>query len=186
MPPDVLTFPIGNISGLYYLIPSIGTGRRLVLLERFKLDDWLAAIRRHGCTYAAVPPAALRMLMDTQLQKGDLGNLAALGTGAAPLDPKLQAGFEERFGIPVLIGYGATEFCGVVANWTPEDHKQYGALKRGSVGRARPGVQLRIVDRDTGAVNPADVPGEIEASVPRIGPGFIRTTDLGHLDSDGF
>lgn len=185
-PPDVLSFPIGNISGLYYLVPAIGTGRRLVLLERFKLDDWLGAIRRHGCTYSAVPPAALRMLMDTTLQKGDLGKLAALGTGAAPLDPKLQADFEERFGIPVLIGYGATEFCGVVATWSLEDHKRYGTVKRGSVGRARPGVQLRIVDRETGALNPPGAPGVIEASVPRIGPGFVRTTDLGHLDSDGF
>jgi len=184
--PDILPWPIGNISGLYYLIPAVGTGRRLVLMERFKLDDWLDALRRHGCTYAAVPPAAVRMLLDSGLQAGALGKLAALGVGAAPLDPALQAQFEERFKVPVLIGYGATEFGGVIATWTPEDHTRFAAAKRGSVGRARPGISLRIVDRDTGAECPPGTIGVIEARVPRIGPDFVRTTDLGSLDADGF
>ncbi|MFT3754470.1 MAG: fatty acid--CoA ligase family protein [Pseudoxanthomonas sp.] len=185
-PPDVLPFPIGNISGLYYLIPAVGMGRRLVLLERFKLEHWLDAVRKHGSTYAAVPPAAISMLMDTGLQAGELGKLAAIGVGAAPLDPQLQARFEERFGVPVLIGYGATEFCGVVTTWTPDEHKQFIASKRGSVGRARPGISLRIIDRDSGQVCPIDAIGVIEARVPRIGPEFIRTTDLGRIDADGF
>lgn len=185
-PPDILPWPIGNISGLYYLIPAVGMGRRLVLMERFQLDDWLDALRRHGCTYAAVPPPAVRMLLDSDLKAGELGKLAALGVGSAPLDPQLQARFEERFGVPVLIGYGATEFGGVIATWTPEDHQRHAAAKRGSVGRARPGITLRIVDRDSGAECPPDTVGVIEARVPRIGPDFVRTTDLGRIDADGF
>lgn len=185
-PPDLLPFPIGNISGLYYLIPAVGMGRRLALMERFKLDDWIDTVRRHGSPYAAVPPAAVRMLMDTDLQAGDLGKLAMLGVGAAPLDPQLQARFEERFGIPIIIGYGATEFCGIIATWTPEEHRQFAATKRGSVGRAKPGVELRIIDRETGAACPGDTVGVIEARVPRIGPDFVRTTDLGRIDTDGF
>lgn len=185
-PPDILPWPIGNISGLYYLIPAVGTGRRLVLMERFVLDEWLDALRRHGCTYAAVPPAAVRMLLDSDLQAGELGQLAALGVGAAPLDVALQERFEERFKLPVLIGYGATEFCGVIATWTPEEHQRFAAAKRGSVGRARPGVSLRIVDRESGAECAPGSVGVIEARVPRVGPDFVRTTDLGSLDGDGF
>ena len=185
-PADILPFPIGNISGLYYLIPAIGTGRRLVLLERFNLDNWVDALRRHGCQYAAVPPAAVNMLMDSTLQRGELGRLATLGVGAAPLQPELQDAFETRFGIPILIGYGATEFCGVIANWVPQDHAEFAKRKRGSVGRARPGITLRIVDPQTDQECPTDTVGVIEARVPRIGPDFVRTTDLGRLDADGF
>lgn len=185
-PADILPFPIGNISGLYYLIPAVGTGRRLVLLERFNLENWLDALQRHGCQYAAVPPAAVNMLLDSRLQRGDLGQLAALGVGAAPLAPEVQEAFEDRFGIPILIGYGATEFCGVIASWVPEDHAQYASSKRGSVGRARPGISLRIVDPSTDQECPVDTVGVIEARVPRIGPDFVRTTDLGRLDAEGF
>lgn len=185
-PADILPFPIGNISGLYYLIPAIGTGRRLVLLERFNLDTWVDALRRHGCQYAAVPPAAVNMLMDSNLQRAELGRLATLGVGAAPLQPELQEAFEARFGIPILIGYGATEFCGVIANWVPQDHALFAKSKRGSVGRARPGISLRIVDPQTDQECPTDIVGVIEARVPRMGPDFVRTTDLGRLDTDGF
>lgn len=185
-PADILPFPIGNISGLYYLIPTVGTGRRLVLLERFNLEAWVDALRRHGCQYAAVPPAAVSMLLDSNIQPGGLGRLAALGVGAAPLAPELQEAFETRFGIPILIGYGATEFCGVIANWVPDDHSLFAKSKRGSVGRARPGISLRIVDPETDRECPADTIGVIEAKVPRIGPDFVRTTDLGRLDADGF
>ena len=51
--------------------------------------------------------------------------------------------------------YGATEFAGAIAGWTLKDKKQWGPRKRGSVGRAHHGIELRIVDPDTGAVLPA-------------------------------
>jgi acyl-CoA synthetase (AMP-forming)/AMP-acid ligase II len=86
----------------------------------------------------------------------------------------------------VLTAYGATEFGGVISNWTPELYERYGEAKRGSVGRASANVQLRIVDRETSTVLLPGQIGLIEALVPRMGPEWIRTTDLASLDSDGF
>lgn len=184
--PDIVSFPIGNISGLYYLVPACANATPLVLLEKFNLDAWLQAVQSHRPPFCALPPAGIRMLLDSEVAPQALTGLNAIGVGAAPLPAQTQSEFEQRFGIPILIGYGATEFCGVVAAWALEDHQRHAAAKRGSVGRARPGVILRIVDADSGAVLPAGSVGVIEAQVDRIGPGFVRTTDLGLLDEDGF
>ena len=96
----------------------------------------------------------------------------------------LQAAREHR--IPLLVGFGATEFGGVVANWTLDMHRQHGAAKRGSVGLPRPGVAFRVVDADSGTELPRGTIGILEAKVDRIGPDWIRTTDLASIDTDGF
>lgn len=184
--PDILSFPIGNISGLYYLIPACANHSPLALLERFNLEDWLKALALHRPRFCALPPAAIRMLLDAKVSADALSCLEGVGVGASRLEPATQAEFELHFRVPVLIGYGATEFCGVVAAWTVEEHKQFSVAKRGSVGRARPGVDLRIIDGETGRSLGVDEVGVIEARVDRIGPDFVRTTDLGSLDLDGF
>ncbi|HEX2494922.1 MAG TPA: fatty acid--CoA ligase family protein, partial [Steroidobacter sp.] len=96
--------------------------------------------------------------------------------------------FEEKFGVPVLTTYGATEFMGVATSWTLDDHRKYAQTKRGSVGRAAAGVRLRIVDPVTFEEAPPNVQGILEAKLNRIDGGqqWIRTTDLARLDDDGF
>ena len=79
-------------------------------------------------------------------------SVRAVGSGTAPLPPELAEEFEDRYGIPVLGTYGATEFAGAIAGWTLKDKKQWGPRKRGSVGRAHHGIELRIVDPETGGV----------------------------------
>jgi len=66
---------------------------------------------------------------------GLLRSLKAIRAGTAPLDPQMQIHFEEHYGIPILVDYGAAEFIGGVAGWTLADHRKFSASKRGSVGR---------------------------------------------------
>lgn len=94
--------------------------------------------------------------------------------------------FESRYGIPLLWAYGATEFAGSVCAWTPEDYQRYRDTKPDSSGRPLPGVQVRLVDADTGTVLPTGRHGLLEARVQVIGPEWIRTTDLASVDADGF
>jgi DNA-binding IclR family transcriptional regulator len=70
--------------------------------------------------------------------------------GASPLDAHVREVFEQRYGIPILSQYGATEFAGIVACWTLADHARWVHAKKGSIGRARPGMRLRVVDPQTG------------------------------------
>jgi acyl-CoA synthetase (AMP-forming)/AMP-acid ligase II len=184
--PNVVFHPLGNVAGVTFVIPFLFHGRPIALLERFRLDRWLDAVRRHRPARTSLPPAVLRTLLDAQVPKEDLASFASIGVGAARLDPELQDQFELRYGIPLLAAYGATEFCGVVANWTPDLYREFGKLKRGSVGRARPGVRLRVINSAAEQEVAPGAIGLLEAQVSRVGEGWIRTSDLAAIDADGF
>jgi acyl-coenzyme A synthetase/AMP-(fatty) acid ligase len=184
--PFLLTFPISNITGMFTFLPTLLSGQRAILADRFSLDVWLDWVRRFRPKNAGLPPAGIQMILDADVPKEALSGVTFIGTGAAPLDPEVQRRFEERYQIPVLISYGATEFGGPVTAMTPELYAQYGAAKRGSVGRPMPGVELRVLHPETGAVLPAGEEGILEVYVPRIGGKWVRTSDIACIDADGF
>ncbi len=185
-PPGLLYMPIGNISGIYTTIPTFLRGHRAVLFDRFRIDLWRDYLARHQPKMAGLPPAGVQMVLDADVPKEELACLLAIGTGAAPLDLSVQQAFEERYGIPILISYGATEFGGPVTATSLKDIEQFGATKRGSVGRAFGGARLRVVDAESGAELPPGTEGLLEVVSPRIGPDWIRTSDLAMIDEDGF
>jgi long-chain acyl-CoA synthetase len=184
--PGLLFFPLGNISGLYATLPPLLKGQRVVLAERFSVAGWHDYLRRYKPEAGGLPPAGVQMVLDADLPPADLACLRRLGTGAAPLDPSVQRAFEERYGVPILLSYGATEFGGPVTAMTLELHAEWGQKKFGSVGRALPGAKLRVVDPDSGEPLPAGREGVLEVVSPRIGPDWIRTSDLALIDEDGF
>jgi acyl-coenzyme A synthetase/AMP-(fatty) acid ligase len=185
-PPMLLFMPIGNISGIYTTIPTLLKGQRAVLLERFSLPAWRAHIREYQPTMTGSPPSVMQMILDAGVPKDELSCIRYFSTGAAPLDPTVQRAFEDRYGIPVLLSYGATEFGGPVCAMTPELHAEWGQKKFSSVGRAYPGAQLRIVDGDTGAALAPGEEGLLEVISQRLEPRWIRTSDVGVIDADGF
>jgi len=185
-PPTLLFFPVSNISGIYTTLPALLNGHCAVLLERFTVAGWHDYVLRYRPTAGGLPPAGVQMVLDADIPKSDLASIRSLGTGAAPLDPTVQRAFETRYGIPILLSYGATEFVGPVAAMTAGLHAEWGQRKFGSVGRALPGSQLRIVDPETGAVLPPGQEGLLEVISPRVGPDWIRTSDIAMLDGDGF
>ena len=185
-PPTLLYFPLGNISGIYSTIPPLVRGQRACLLDRFSIERWRDYVVRHRPAHSGIPPASMRALLEADVPPEDLASLKAMGLGAAPLDPALQAAFEDRYGIPILQSYGATEFGGPVCAWTPELHARWGRARLGSVGRAMPGAKLRVVDPEDGHELPAGAEGLLEVVSPRIGEHWIRTADIGVIDADGF
>lgn len=185
-PPLLLYMPIGNISGIYSTIPTFVRGHRAVLLDRFNIDGWRDYVKRHAPKMAGLPPAGVQMVLDAEIPKEELAGLMGIGTGAAPLDPSVQKAFEEYYDIPILISYGATEFGGPVTATSLKDIEEFGSSKRGSVGRAFGGAKLRVIDPDTGEEMPTGSEGLLEVVSPRIGPDWIRTSDLAMIDADGF
>ena len=185
-PPFLLYFSLGNISGLYSTLPMLVRGQRLVLLERFGIAAWHDYVLRYRPVHSGVPPSFVQQILDAAIPREDLASIKAMGIGAAPLDPAVQRTFEERYGIPILLSYGATEFAGPVAMMTADLHREWGTRKHGSVGRALAGAHLRVVDQDTGADLPPGDAGLLQVISPRIGPDWIKTADLAVLDADGF
>jgi acyl-CoA synthetase (AMP-forming)/AMP-acid ligase II len=184
----LVTLPIVHIGGLWSLLQSLVAVRPIAMLDRFTVPGWHAVVKEYRPAVAGLPPAAMRSVLDSDIPREDLASIRAINAGTSPVDPALVDAFFERYGIPILVVYGATEFSGAVAGWTVKDFHARWADKKGSVGRAFPGVGLRIVDED-GAVLAVDQVGRLQVSSPQAGgpaESWVTTSDLAHVDSDGF
>ena len=184
--PALLYYPLGNISGLYSILPAILNGHKLIVHDRFTVQGWRDYIVRYRPPSSGTPAAAVQMILDADLPDEDMASIRFFSTGAAPLDPRVQRTFEERYKIPVLLSYGATEFGGPVTVMSPDLYTEFGQAKFGSVGKTFGGAQLRVVDPETGAELPAGQEGLVEVISPKMGPEWIRTSDLAVIDEDGF
>jgi long-chain acyl-CoA synthetase len=184
----VVNSPLVHLGGLFRVLQCISDGRPFALLERFTVEGWVDAVRRHRPATASLVPAALRMVLEADLDPADLASLRSVVSGTAPLSPDDADAFAARYGVPVLTSYAATEFGGGVAGWNVEDHRKYWSTKRGSVGRAHAGCELRVVHPDTGAALGVDGEGLLEVKAGQLGTdsGWVRTTDLARIDADGF
>jgi long-chain acyl-CoA synthetase len=186
---DILWASLAHISGLYFAIAHVIEGRGVALLEKFEVGAWAELVRQHRPGYVRLAPTALRMVLQAGVPAVTFQSVRAVGSGTAPLPPELAEAFEERYGIPVLANYGATEFAGAIAGWTLQDKEQWGRRKRGSVGRAHHGIELRIVDAATDDLLSPGKVGLLEArgsQLPGRDGAWLRTTDLAAIDDDGF
>ncbi|MBH0778024.1 class I adenylate-forming enzyme family protein [Nocardia bovistercoris] len=184
-PPELVYWPFGSI-GICQLLAAPFLGKRMVLLEKFTVPDWVRAVRTYRVRRTGVQPTIVRMILEAEVPPEDLASLDYLPGGSGPLEPELREEFERRYGIPLLWAYGATEFAGSVCAWTPDLHEKFGRAKAGSVGRPLPGVLVRVVDPDSGTEVEAGASGLLEAQVAALGATWVRTTDLATVDADGF
>jgi len=185
-PPELIYFPLSNISGLYHFLPILMSGQPFELLEKFDIMIWLNHMKRHRPKFGSLPPPGLRMLLDAQVPPEDLSFMRYMRTGAAAIDHSTIREFQKKYGIPLLSSYGATEYCGPVTYMTPELSDRWGDTKFGTSGKVWNGAQMRIVDAETGEVLPPGKEGLVEVIAPLVGPDWIRSTDVGILDEDGF
>jgi long-chain acyl-CoA synthetase len=184
----MVTLPIVHIGGLWSLLQSLVAARPIVMLERFSLSGWHNAIKEHRPVLVGLPPPAIRAVLSSDIPREDLGSVRAINSGTAPVDPLMVDAFVERYGIPILITYGATEFAGAVAGWTLKDFHASWVDKRGSVGRAFPGVRLQVIDED-GTVLPTGQAGRLQVASAQVGESadrWVTTSDLAHIDGDGY
>ncbi len=183
-----LMLPLTHITGLWGAVTQMAACRKSCLIEKFNVEEWRDAVVRHRPKVFTGPPATLRMILDANVPKEDLSSLVAIRTGTAPLDPVIADSFFERYGIPVLQNYGATEFAGAVAGWSLEDFLKLRTEKAGSVGRIHGDVEARIVDQDSGDILPPGTEGVLELRAAQLGDAkaWLRTTDRALLDADNF
>jgi acyl-CoA synthetase (AMP-forming)/AMP-acid ligase II len=126
------------------------------------------------------------MILDAGVPAEDLAGVRYIIVGTSGTDVATHVEFEKRYGVSILLSYGATEFCGAATTMTAELHERFGREKFGSVGKPQPGNGVRVVDPDTGTPLPAGEVGLLLVKIGALGPDYIRTTDLGVLDEDGF
>lgn len=183
----IVNSPLVHVGGVFRVLLCLAEARPFVLLPKFDLHSWADAVREHRPAAVSLVPAALRMVLHSDLTREDLAGVRVVTSGTAPLSADDADAFTDKFGIPVLTSYAATEFGGGVAGWTLADHTKYWRDKRGSVGRVNPGARLRVVDADRVPV-PSGQPGLLEvipAQLAETGE-WMQTTDMARIDDDGF
>ena len=116
------------------------------------------------------------------------GRLRFLISGAAPLDPKI-IDYATDFGILAVQGYGLTETAPTIAS------ESYFYRRKGSVGHAMPGVEVRINDPDEDGIGELFCKGpnvmkgyldDDEANEKVFVDGWFNTGDLARIDDDGY
>jgi acyl-[acyl-carrier-protein]-phospholipid O-acyltransferase/long-chain-fatty-acid--[acyl-carrier-protein] ligase len=160
-------------------------------------------VRENRSTLLFATPTFL-MLYLRKASREDFATLRFVIAGAEKLKPRLAQAFEERFGIRPLEGYGATELSPVAALSLPhveEDGIAQKGWKEGSVGLPLPGVAMKVIDPETGALLATDEPGLLMVKGPNVMLGYLgrpdltaaalqdgwyRTGDVARIDSEGF
>jgi long-chain acyl-CoA synthetase len=180
---------LAHTSAIQSLCTTFAAGRQLALLDRFEPVAWATLVRDLQVVTTGIPPAAIRMVLDSEIPVDWLRSLKAVRAGSAPLDPAVADEFTRRYGVPVLQAYGATEFQGL-ASWTLKDYRAFNDAKRGAVGRVHPGVEVRVIDPESKALLPLGTTGILEVRTEQAtqggGADWVRTNDLARCDEDGF
>jgi acyl-CoA synthetase (AMP-forming)/AMP-acid ligase II len=195
--------PFFHIYGLTALMNApLRLGATVVVLPRFDLEQFLAAIQNHRITSLYVaPPIVLALAKHPLVADYDLSSLKYIVSAAAPLDARLAAACSQRLGLPpVGQAYGMTEL-------SPGTHvvplDAMSDAPPGTVGKLIAGTEMRIVSlTDPGKDLPAGETGEILIRGPQImkgylgrpdataalidADGWLHTGDVGHADSDGW
>lgn len=186
--------PPSHILGILNIVTALETGAWMRLHRRFDLDAVLACIQDDRITIEmAVAPIALALAAHPKLESFDLSSLRYIMWGATPVTASVAETVTRRSGVAWLPAYGASELPVIACN--PLD-----GARLDSVGLAAPGVELRVVDLETGApVEPGET-GEIQARSPSLMAGYLpaeanadafedgwyRTGDVGNIDAGGW
>jgi long-chain acyl-CoA synthetase len=175
-------------------------GGSTVIIESIQPFDNVIknVLRRRVSIFVAVPPiysALLRVPFWWPLRL--INPIRFCISGAAALPPAVHHKFEKKFGIPLMEGYGLTEASPVVT-LNPQEKRI-----TGSIGRALPGIGLKIVGTDDKEVSAGEV-GELCVRGENVMKGYyhqeeanreafldssrhwLRTGDLGYMDAEGY
>jgi long-chain acyl-CoA synthetase len=111
------------------------------------------------------------------------GRVRQATSGAAPIAREILE-FFFACGVPVLEGYGMTETSTAATFSTIEQHRF------GTVGRALPGVELKIADDGEILIKGANIfhgyHNQADTSFGAVEDGWLHTGDLGSIDEDGY
>ena len=197
-PEDVLlhALPIFHTHGLFVATNvTLAAGGSMIFLPKFDQNDVIAALPR-ATAMMGVPTFYTRLLEDPRFDRDLVSHMRLFVSGSAPLLAETHLRFEERTGHRILERYGMTE-----TNMNTSNPYE-GERRAGTVGQPLPGIEVKIIDPDTGAEVPQGEVGQIEVRGPNVfkgywqmpektaaelrADGFFITGDLGTIDADGY
>jgi long-chain acyl-CoA synthetase len=167
--------------------------------------ELLRLVAGERVTHAFLVPAVLMALLAAPgIGDTDLSSLDTIFYGASPIAEDVLARCLEVFGCRFAQVYGMTETTGAIVRLAHEDHDPSGPRRHllRAAGTPLPGVELRIVDPDSGGDLPPGAVGEIytrsgfnmlgywdkpgETATTLTEGGWLRTGDAGYVDEEGY
>lgn len=189
--------PLYHTAVLNFVVISIQLGHTAVLMDRWEPEEMLRLIERHQVTHSHMVPTQFRRLLALPEQvrgRYDLASMRVMIHGAAPCPQEVKRRMLRWWGPVVVEYYAASEGGGALI--TAEEW----SARPGSVGRAWPGSEIRVLDR-AGEDVPVGETGTVylrmgEATfeyyhdeektlAARVGRLFT-VGDIGYLDAEGY
>src|SRR4051794_25845970 len=202
---NMVAMPLFHIGGGGWAVAGMYEGATSVIVRDLDPAALITLIGERRITHGFLVPAVLQfMLMNPNIGDGDFSSLKVLVYGASPISEEVLAKSIDVFACKFWQAYGLTETTGAVVNLAPEDHDPHGPNKHRlrSCGLPGPGVEVRIVDTDSGENVPTGEVGEIWIRSPQVMTGYwnmpeetakavtkdgwFKSGDIGFLDADGY
>jgi acyl-CoA synthetase (AMP-forming)/AMP-acid ligase II len=189
--------PLFHMGALVPFLACVGTGAAFCTMTRFEAEPALSQIGQETCTflYPAFPTITQSLVQSPAFETADLSAVrGVLAVGTPEVLQRVQAEFP---GAAVVSSYGLTETGGISVTCSPDESRD----ARLTCGRPFTGMEVAVLDEETGRTVYAGTRGEIllrgvglfegyfrddeltERTVDR--DGWFHTGDLGSLDGHG-
>lgn len=198
-PTTLLAVPLFHVSGCHaQFLSNLRGGRRIVMMYKWDVDKAVDYIAEERVTaFPAAPSMVIDLLESPRFEKADTSSLFSVGIGGAATPPLVGKLLSEK--LPQNFsgtGWGMTETNAQGASLTGRAFVE----KAGSSGFPHPIIQLRVCD-DAGEPLAEGETGEIwvrsvanireywarpDVNEKEIRDGWLKTGDIGYIDSDGF
>jgi len=192
----LIAFPLHSSAGIRRALAGLVSGGSIICPGAVAADATIELLDSLAPTQYFAPPASQIALLEAFERRVPRARhcLRTIWAGTTDLPDAIRSRLERTFGVPVIVGYGATE-SGSIAQ-TPFPPARSPA---GSVGLAT-NIDIGIAD-ETGRLLGPDEPGEIvvrgaevfdgyenddRANRAAFRDGWFRTGDIGRVDRDGF
>ncbi len=183
----MMCVPFFHVGGALGTLGSLYSGNTSVVQKRFDAGEWLRLVSEHRVTTTFMVPTMLQRILDhPDFASTDLTSLVAIAYGAAAAPVSLvRRAMAALPHVAFANVFGQTETLGAYTTLMPGDHRD--PARAGSVGRPLPGVEVRVVDPDTGNDVEAGTVGELWVNTTQnVTEGWLRTGDLARQDFDGY
>jgi long-chain acyl-CoA synthetase len=193
----LFALPMHHAFGLVVvMLTAISRGSTVIMLPGLSIKSLLELIEREKATIFMGVPFVHTLIVGFAETEGihhDLSSIRLWGTAGAAMPANIGQKIRQYFGLETVDFWGMTESAAQVTCQSLN-----GAGKPGSVGKALPGWELKVVDSN-GRVLPPNHPGEIivrgpimkgyytypQTTVKVIKDGWLYTGDIGRVDEDG-
>ncbi|MFJ9007944.1 long-chain-fatty-acid--CoA ligase [Streptomyces canus] len=201
---SLVAMPLFHVGALSQALLSLYAGATVVVVRDARPDALLDIMERQRVTHTLlVPPVLAAMVALPDARARDLSSFVGLTYGAAPMPVPLIERCRDTFNADLHQMYGCTETTGALTMLGAAEHRDLRHPGRlASAGLPLPGVELRIVDPETGKDLPVGEVGEVWVRAPHVmagywrrpeaddealaGDGWLRTGDAGYIDDDSY